>query len=927
MRPRSSRYSPRSLASEDLEALLVGREVLASSIVAGFKGSILEGSARFELLVGPRGAGKSHLIGVLQHRLESDAEMAERCVVASLDEEEHVASLLDLLARVLAALPARSGEPDPRQQAAGLRTSPGIEGERRAVAMIRGQLEGRALLVITENFDRTLDALGRAGQARLRALLQTEGRWSLLASTQRVTESLRRSDHPFFHTFQERLVPPLDPLQCRELLRRLARLHGCQELVEALSSGRGLARVRAIHHLVGGSPRAMALIFPYLEDVSLDALERSFYALADELTPYFQQQMTARSPAQQPILERLSENWRPLSVTEIAQATFTSPQSTSGQLKKLSVDGLVQRLSLGRESFYEIADPLWRIARSMKRPDLAPSAFLRFLALWHPVGEWAHGSPPAPAVSLVDWARVREEFGFQPNTDEFLGTASAEVLQAISGGSQAAAEATAEACFLKHPCASSAELLLVALGDDHHKERFAEVAEEIFERFGAEAVALAFFAFVRSPDRDLRGLRERAGPAMRAIALDASRRSLVDLALLWEGLDGEEDLLAAASRVRPLLGLVGSQRGLLAALRDHGKARCIQALEPAFQESDDGGDRLALLWALVETGARDLAAQRLETWSQGMEAGLERARLGARGALLLGHPANALSAAREAIAVAPADERSWILVSEVAAATQDRALILEVARWLDRRHPELPLFGLLAGLGEFATGAYQEAARRARALPVHLVTAAAGLGPTSALDAAVEVDWETLHPGALAFALFVLDPEELLALHPGEAPSPAVARARVLAANLAGRVVEGWAAGGDEGTGLVLQAWAARILSGPPDWARARFAALCADLGAQEACLLSSALSFVAVGFVAHGLDRGALEAVMLDIGSSPTARPPWLDALLALPADARPFARLAAPERALLRELLGGAGLPGQALLAKLPAEPTPVG
>ena len=116
---------------------------------------------------------------------------------------------------------------------------------------------------------------------------------------------------------------------------------------------------------------------------SLDDLIEAFYDLSDELTPYFQEQMTRLAPGQRPIVEALAENWRPMSPSELADALFMTPATVSAQLKRLRDDRIVSAIAVGRERFYEIAEPLHRLARAMKRTDAVGETLARFLVHWH----------------------------------------------------------------------------------------------------------------------------------------------------------------------------------------------------------------------------------------------------------------------------------------------------------------------------------------------------------------------------------------------------------------------------------------------------------------------------------------------------------------------------------------------------------------
>lgn len=377
---RPSRFSPRSEPHDALEQRTVCREELCSSLVRGIADAIRTGQARFELVLGPRGAGKSHLLGLIEGRLGKELE--SQAIVVELPEEFHPSSLVHLLAEVLRCLP-----PDPEagpvdRRLAVLAASPD-DARQRAVGMIKARLQGQSLIIIVENFDVILAAIGRNGQHQLRSILQTERRWSIVASSRSWAASFSKESEPFFGMFIPRTLEPLSAEDCRTMLVRLATACGREELAHELDTPKGLARVQTLRHVLGGYPRAMAFIFPHLHHDRPDAVERALQDLAEELTPYFQEQMSRLPIGQRPVAELLAEHWAPLSVGEIASATFNTQPTVSTYLRRMRDDAIVRSTKLGREHFYEIADPLFRIARAMKRDDLRAKTFLRVLQSWY----------------------------------------------------------------------------------------------------------------------------------------------------------------------------------------------------------------------------------------------------------------------------------------------------------------------------------------------------------------------------------------------------------------------------------------------------------------------------------------------------------------------------------------------------------------
>lgn len=430
---RPSRFSPRSEALEALEARTVGRDELCESIVAGMTAAVRSGQARFELLLGPRGAGKSHLLGLVEGRLRN--RLSDHAVVVGLPEELHPSSLVHLLAEILRSLPRDPEDGPVERQLAILAASPEDACDR-AVSMIRATLRGLPLVIALENLDLVFAAIGRDGQLQLRAILQTERTWSIVASARSQVPAFSKESEPFFGTFVARMLEPLSAEGCRELLVRLACACGRDALAEELRTPAGLARVKTLRHVLGAYPRAMAFIFPHLHHERPEAVEEALHDLAEELTPYFQEQMSRLPPGQRPVAELLAERWTPLSVTEISNATFTHQATTSTHLRRLRQDAIVRCTKLGRECFYEISDPLFRIARAMKRDDLRARTFLRVLQAWYEAREpdaWGpglgelSGFHEPSAAELGDYHETR----FMPLLEGILHGKSHEVLSTL----------------------------------------------------------------------------------------------------------------------------------------------------------------------------------------------------------------------------------------------------------------------------------------------------------------------------------------------------------------------------------------------------------------------------------------------------------------------------------------------------------------
>ncbi|MCK6520683.1 AAA family ATPase [Myxococcota bacterium] len=389
----SSRFSPRIVPADALEKTFVGRHRLLDHLTTILLQSARRKVGRYGLVHGPRGAGKSHLMALLGHRLRPAATAGELLLV-ELGEEEHIAQLVAFFAKILGALPERAGEPSPAELVRTIQKTPRADQLRRAIGLLEERVGAQPLVLLVENLDRLFDAIKPEGQSRLRALLAAHPGWCLFGASCTYGEAFTSPEAPFFQSFERFTLPELSLDDSVEMLRNLARLHNDFKLLGQLGDTSGRAQVGAIRHLLGANPRALALVFPFLRHRRLNDLEGVFLDLAEELTPYFQEQMARRAAGQQPYLEQLAETWGTLSVSELAERCFDSPTTASGQLRYLHQDGLVRSFRLGRETFYELADPLHRIAWAMKRPERLPATLAKFVAAWIPrreVGERVGG--------------------------------------------------------------------------------------------------------------------------------------------------------------------------------------------------------------------------------------------------------------------------------------------------------------------------------------------------------------------------------------------------------------------------------------------------------------------------------------------------------------------------------------------------------
>ncbi len=397
-------FTPSRTDPKDLEFILVQRQDLIQDAVERVRESALTDHKHHLLFVGPRGCGKTHLVTLIVSRLTEDDELADCLRIAWLNEDETCTTLLEFLLKIHTALVARYPEEfreNDINDAYELKADAALDF---VAGQLLSTLGPRTLLVIAENLDALFEGLGEAGQKNLRAFIQEHPKLSIVATAQRLVQDLSSRTSPFFGFFQTEHLKTLNVDEANQLLQKIAQLQGKASLVAFLATNQGRSRVRALHHLSGGNHRIYIVLSQFITRDTIDALLGPFMKMVDELTPYYQERIRWLPALQRKIVEYLCSCESTVPVKDIAKRLFATPQTISSQLQDLREKGYVESNQRGRESLYEVSEPLMRICVEVKdNQRLQPLRLLvDFLRVWYDdkelmrrLGEIAPVSEPA----------------------------------------------------------------------------------------------------------------------------------------------------------------------------------------------------------------------------------------------------------------------------------------------------------------------------------------------------------------------------------------------------------------------------------------------------------------------------------------------------------------------------------------------------
>jgi len=439
-RPIISAYTPSNTDPEILKRIFVQREKLLGRIVDRLSRSMTTGDKHHILLVGPRGSGKTHLVSLATWDLQGREDLADVMRVAWLGEDDSFTGLVHLAFGIASRLAQEYPDEFPADFKTPVR---GLSQDDAALAVLWSTMKhlgGRSLLLVTENMDQTFHSLGDSGQKKWRAFLQETRKIATLATAQQLFAGVSDRNEAFFGFFDIQHLEPLSVEQAAELISRISNEQSKPELANYLNSAEGWFRIRALHYLAGGNHRMYVLLAEFLTKDSLDDLVAAFENLAHDMTPYFQERVRSLPDQQRQLVQCLCDAEGALTVKEIAGETFIDERICSKQLGNLKAKGYVRSEKRGKESYYDMAEPLMRLCLEVKNQRGRPLRLVaRFLRAWFPLTALQVGSTKTNAGRVGEYCAVALESG-----DAFASAISdkimAEIEDNINGGKFATAK-------------------------------------------------------------------------------------------------------------------------------------------------------------------------------------------------------------------------------------------------------------------------------------------------------------------------------------------------------------------------------------------------------------------------------------------------------------------------------------------------------
>ena len=322
------KYNPGFLTDEELTASFCVRKAEFDSMVEMLR-ECTGASNPHQIVIGPRGSGKTILLLRVAAEVRRDPELSRRFFPVVFAEESYeVASTgefwLEALSRLADQAPPRDDAPDLRLTFRDLRAIKDDQtiGERCLGALLDFTVrEDKRLVLMVENLNMIFrDMAGHDAGWRLRKVLQTEPRIILVASATSRFDEIDHPDHALYDLFRVSTLQPLDTEECARLWETV--------------SGQCPPRktIRPMEILTGGNPRLVAIVAGFGAGRSFRELMDDLLDLVDEHTEYFKSHIEALPAQERRVYLALADLWKPATTREIAERSRIETSKCSAQL-------------------------------------------------------------------------------------------------------------------------------------------------------------------------------------------------------------------------------------------------------------------------------------------------------------------------------------------------------------------------------------------------------------------------------------------------------------------------------------------------------------------------------------------------------------------------------------------------------------------
>ena len=379
------KYNPSFLSDDELITSFCVRTHEFESLVEALS-ECMGVSNQHQIVIGPRGSGKTSLLLRVATEVRRDADLAASFFPIVFAEESYEVGTagefwLECLARLAIQAPERENAPDLHATLSDLRTihDDRTLGERCLASVLDfADREDKRLVLMVENLNMMFrDMMDPDAGWRLRKVLQTEPRIILLGSATSRFDEIDHPDHALYDQFRVLTLRSLTTAECAVLWEKVT------------GQSRPTNTIRSLEILTGGSPRLLAIVARFGAGLSFRELMDSLFDLVDDHTEYFKSHLESLPAQERRVYLALAELWKPALTKEVAERARLETSKCSAQLARLMERGVV-RLDGGsaRRKQYYLSERMYNIYYLLRRgKDHLVEVLIRFMASYYAPGE------------------------------------------------------------------------------------------------------------------------------------------------------------------------------------------------------------------------------------------------------------------------------------------------------------------------------------------------------------------------------------------------------------------------------------------------------------------------------------------------------------------------------------------------------------
>ena len=482
------KYNPGFLTDDELVASFCVRTTEFESLVEVLR-ECTGNSNPHQIVIGPRGSGKTSLLLRIAAEVRRDAELATSLFPIVFAEESYeVATVgdfwLECLSHLTDQAPRQENDPDLRRTYEELRTigDNQVMADRCLGALLDfSDQAGKRLLLMVENLNMMLSDMTDSDAGwRLRKILQTEPRIILFASATSRFDEIDNPRQAMYDLFGVRALLPLETSECAALWETVAGRCPPPETI------------RSLQILTGGSPRWLVILAHFGAELSFRKLMDDLLDLVDDHTEYFKSHLESLPAQERRVYLALATLWKPATTREISDHTRIETSKCSAQLKRLIERGAVQAVGgSARRKHYYLTERLYNIYYLLRRHGRSGrlvEALIRFMESYYSpaelkdisagiareAGSFSEETQSLARITLTRLMELPALAGYRDELLELMPDSFAETLPQHSSPADEARDLFKKA---------------VALHDQNRADDTLTALDEVVRRFGKSKAA------------------------------------------------------------------------------------------------------------------------------------------------------------------------------------------------------------------------------------------------------------------------------------------------------------------------------------------------------------------------------------------------------------------------------------------------------